>query len=161
MSLPENPPPLSFSFWRNVSPGGALGDLIDVIRDAGPKRWRVGLLAVGCTTLIFSPILREEHRIEPRLPQITYINSWRADRSDAEIRAGNLLFQRAQRKLDAEQARNEQEVKDLYKALGRASGMDVDAIERQAKAEAAADKARAAHAAHAALTPAPAPVHAP
>ena len=29
-------------------------------------------------------------------------------------------------------------MKNIYKAIGRASGMDVDAIERKAKAEAAA-----------------------
>ena len=43
----------------------------------------------------------------------------------------------------AEQARREEEVRKIYKTIGRASGMDVDAIEKKAMAERAAEKARA------------------
>ena len=127
------------SFFRNVSPTGAVGDLAVVFRQAGPHRWRTLVAAVLAAAAIFSLLAREEHRIAPRLPTIVYINSWRADRSNAEIRAGNRAWHRAQEKLDAEQAARDEEVKGIYKAIGRASGMDVEAIDRQAKVDQAAD----------------------
>lgn len=133
-------PPTQLTFWRNISPGGAIGDLVAVFRQAGRHRWRTLALSIAVAAGIFSILAREEHRIPPRLPNITYINSWRADRSDAEIRAGNRAWHDAQAKLDAEQAERDREVKDLYKAIGRASGMDVEAIERKAKADQAAEQ---------------------
>lgn len=136
------------SIWKDVSPKGAVSDFIAVFRDAGPNRWRIALAAAGCTALTFSLMTREEHRIPQRLPTITYINSWREGRSDAEIKASNLANQKLKEREAAEAERDAQETRDLYKALGRASGMDVDAIEAKAKADdaaaAAAKKALAA-----------------
>jgi pyrimidine deaminase RibD-like protein len=129
------------SIWKDVSPKGAVSDFIAVFRDAGPNRWRIALAAAGCTALTFSLLTREEHRIPQRLPTITYINSWREGRSDAEIEAGNIANQKMKEKEAAEAARDAQETRDLYKALGRASGMDVDAIEAKAKADEATEAA--------------------
>jgi hypothetical protein len=132
------------SIWRNINPTGAVGDFIAVWRSAGRMRWRFMLLAIMVSGTLFSLIVREEHRIEPRPPEIIYITSWRADRSDAEILASNAANQRRQQLLAAEQAKRDALVKNIYKAIGRASGMDVDAIERQAKADSAASAAAAA-----------------
>jgi hypothetical protein len=119
-------------------------DFVAVFRDAGTNRWRIAL-AASCTALTFSMLTREEHRIPQRLPYITYINSWRDGRSDAEIKASNVANQKMKEKEAAEAERDAQETRDLYKALGRASGMDVDAIEAKAKAdEATAAAAKAA-----------------
>lgn len=145
------------SFIANVSPTGAISDLAEVFRQAGPRRWRTLVAAVLVAAGIFSILAREEHRIAPRLPTITYINSWRADRSDGEIRATNKAWQKAQTRLDAEQAARDEEVRKIYKAIGRASGMDVEAIERQA----AADRAAEAKALDAKLGRAPAASPAP
>ena len=131
------------SIWRNVNPTGAIADFIAVWRSAGRMRWRFMLLALVVSGILFSGIVREEERIEPRPPQIDYITSWRADRSEAEILATNAANQRRQKQLAAEQAARDEKVKNIYKAIGRASGMDVDAIERQAKADAAASAAAA------------------
>ena len=149
------------SFFKQVTPTGAISDLVFVFRQAGPHRWRTAGLAILSALAIFSLVAREEHRIAPRLPTITYINSWRADRSDAEIRAGNIAWQRAQAKLDAEQAARDEEVKGIYKAIGRASGMDVEAIDRKAKADKAAEqRALDAKLAAPAAAPSPAPADA-
>lgn len=131
------------SYWRNINPTGAIGDFVTVFRQARGYRWRFALLAVVCTAMVFSLIVFEEARIEPRPPEIIYINSWRPGRSDAEIHASNLVNQQRKEREAAEQAVRDQQVKDIYKALGRVSGMDVDAIEAKAKADAAAE-ARAA-----------------
>lgn len=131
----------SNSFWRNVSPGHALGDLLTVFRQAGPMRWRFALLAAATSVSLFWLFWREETRIPPRLPHITYITVFRPGRTDAEIRQSNWENQRRKERLAAEQAKRDQEVKDIYKAIGRVSGMDVDAIERQAKADETASAA--------------------
>lgn len=125
-------------FAQRFNPTDAVSDFKAVYAQAGPNRWRYMALAAAMTTLVFSLVVFEEHRILPRPPEITYINSWPADRSDAEIRASNIAHQRRKEAEQAEQARREEEVRGIYKTIGRLSGMDVDAIERRAKAEQAA-----------------------
>ncbi|MDE1918486.1 MAG: hypothetical protein KGJ57_19755 [Sphingomonadales bacterium] len=136
------------SIWKDVSPKGAVTDFAAVFRDAGPRRWPIALAAAACTMITFSLLTREEHRVPQRLPTITYITSWHAGRTDAEIEASNIANQKLKEKEEAEAARDAQETRDIYKAIGRASGMDVDAIEAKAKADdaaaAAAKKAAAA-----------------
>ena len=144
------------SYWRNINPTGAIGDFIAVFRQAGSNRWRFALLALASTGAAFSLIIWEEARIQPRPPEIIYINSWRPGRSDAEIRASNIANQKKKEREEAEQAERDAEVRHIYKVLGRASGMDVDAIEAKAKADAAAEaKAAEAKAAAAKATPVP------
>ena len=137
-------------FWRKFNPAGAVADFIAVWHQAGRARWLFMGLAAITTIGIFSMIVREETPIPPRLPQITYINSWSADRSEAEILASNRVNQAAKDDLAARQAAADAEVRHIYKVIGRASGMDVDAIERQARADDARD-AEAAKAKQAAL----------
>jgi len=132
------------SIWRNINPAGAIGDFIAVWRSAGRMRWRFMLLAIMASGTLFSLIVSEEERIEPRPPEIFYITSWHANRSEAEILASNAANQVRQKRLAAEQAQRDLEVKNIYKAIGRASGMDVDAIDRQAQADQAASAAAAA-----------------
>jgi hypothetical protein len=126
------------SIWQNMNPTGAVADFIAVWRSAGRLRWRFMLLALAVMATLFSPLVREEERIEPRPPHIEYITSWRANRSEAEILASNTVNQRRKVQMAAEQAKRDQAVKNIYKSIGRASGMDVDAIDRQATAEQAA-----------------------
>lgn len=129
------------SIWKNVDPVGAIADFRTVFQQAGKNRWRIAALAAAATIGLFSLMFQEEHRILPRPPQITYITSWEAGRSDAEIAASNVANQRYQDQLRAEQAKREEEVREIYKKIGRMSGMDVDEIERKAEAERAAEKA--------------------
>lgn len=135
--------------WRDVSPGGAIGDFMTVFRLAGKNRWRNALLAALPPLGIFVIFANEEVRGLPPPPKVTYITSWRADRSEAEILKSNIENQNLQDRLEAEQARREAEVREIYKTIGRYSGMDVDAIEKKAAAERAAEAARkAGEAAH-------------
>jgi thymidylate kinase len=129
------------SIWREATPFGAIGDLITVFKQAGPNRWRFAFLAMLPPLGIFWTFASEEVRIPPPKPKITYITSFRPDRTDAEIIASNIANQIYQDKLRAEQAKREEEVREIYKKLGRMSGLDVDAIEAKAKAERAAEEA--------------------
>lgn len=125
--------------WRDVNPGDAISDLITVFRQAGPNRWRFMLLAAMPPLGIFLVFSQEELRGLPKPPHITYITSWRADRSDAEIRATNIVNQRRKERQAAEMAKREEAVRQIYRKIGEASGMDVAAIEKQAASERAAE----------------------
>jgi len=130
------------SFFRNVStPTTAIGDFITVFRNAGKNRWRVAVAAAIVTTAIFSVMWQEGGRGLPRPPQITYIRVWDPHRTEAEIIASNIANQKRKDILAADLARREELRRDMYKTLGRMSGMDVDAIEKKAAAERAAEKA--------------------
>jgi len=129
------------SFWRNVHPAGAIGDFITVWKEAGARRWPFVALALSTTLGVFYMIAAESWKGPPPRPTVVYINSWTADRSDAEIARTNAENQRLQDELAAEQAKRDAKVKDIYRTIGKASGMDVDAIEKKAREDAAREKA--------------------
>jgi hypothetical protein len=125
------------SFFRDVSFSGAASDLIAFLRIKRQHRWLLMLLACAPPAFIVTLFNLDVLQIsEPGPPEIIYVESWPADRSIKEIVASNL----ARQKVEDEQ---EAKVREAYKALGRASGMDVDRIEREAE-EARAKKAAAA-----------------
>lgn len=131
------------SFWSDISPTGAASDLLQVWRE-NPHRWQVLAVASAMTFILMWVFVPESQRVEPRRPTVTYITSWSADRTEEEIIASNLANQQLQDRLDAEAAAREERRKELYRALGRATGLDVDAMEREIAEEEAAEAARAA-----------------
>ena len=132
------------SFLRNFNPAGAIGDFRAVFRDAGPARWRYAALAALCSFSTFGIMALTQNWVgERRLPQITYINSWPADRTEAETKAFIAANQKKKEAREQEQAASDAEARKLWMAVGKASGMDVEAIKRKADADAATDKAKA------------------
>ncbi len=129
------------SYWRNINPTGAIADFRTVFEQAGRNRWRFAFLAALTTLGIFSIMMQESWKKPRPKAEITYITSWRADRSDAEITASNIANQKRKEARAAEQAKREEAVRNIYKTIGRASGMDVAAIELQAQADRAAEAA--------------------
>ena len=127
--------------WREASKGGALADFRSVFRDAGPSRWRFAALALMTTLGVFWTIAGESWKGARPLPEITYITSWPEDRTEAETLAFIKENQRRKEIREAYEAAAREEERNLYKALGRASGMDVDSLEKKAAAERAADQA--------------------
>lgn len=131
------------SFLRNVSsPRGMVEDFVEVYRQAGKNRWRIGVAAAACTIAVFSVMWSEGGRGLPKPPSVTYITVWDPHRTREEIVASNIANQRRKERLAAEQAKREAEVRDIYRTIGRASGMDVEAIEKKAAADRAAEAAR-------------------
>lgn len=126
-------------YWRRVTPTGAVTDFFAVWRQAGRNRWRIAALAGACTAAIFSVMWQQEAKGPHPPPKVTYITSWHADRTDEEIIASNIANQQRKEQLAAEQAKRDAEVREIYKALGRMAGMDVERIEREAQAERAAE----------------------
>lgn len=129
------------SFWRNISPKGAIGDFVEVWSRPTPYRWQILGLAMAMTFTIFAIAIPESQRGEPARPTVTYITSFAPDRADDEIIASNLANQRRKEELAAQQEAAAERRRDLYRALGRATGLDVDEMERKIAAEEAADRA--------------------
>ena len=132
------------NYLKNIRPGGAIADFRTVYRDAGPNRWRYVVLAALCTIGTFGiMVVTQNWKGERQLPEITYINSWPADRTEAETKAFILANQKKKEADAAREAAYAKDAQDLWMAVGKASGMDVDAIKRQAEADKAAAQAKA------------------
>jgi hypothetical protein len=131
------------SFWRHISPRRGVEDFVNEWRRPQPYRWRALGLAVAMTFALMMMLIPENQRVEPAKPQITYINSWRADRTDAEIIASNIENQRRQEELEAIYERRAELRKKLYRELGRATGLDVDEMEREIARQEMAERAAA------------------
>lgn len=129
------------AYWRNVHPAGALSDFISVWRSAGKRRWPFVAAALATTLGVFNVIVQESWKGPLPRPKVVYINSWTADRTDAEIKRDIIANQKLQDRLAAEQAVREAKVREIYRTLGKVSGMDTDAIERKAAEDAAREKA--------------------
>lgn len=122
-------------FFRNVSPVRAIRDLWQILGAPSEYRLRSLALAMLVTLGIFSVMWQQGGRGLPRPPEVIYFESWRADRSDAEIIAGNIeATKRAKADAAAEEARAE-DVRKMYKAVGAATGLDTEAMDRQGKAD--------------------------
>lgn len=128
------------SIFRGIDVMGSGSDLLRYLRTPRQHRWLLALIA--CAPPAFIVLLFNLDILEvskPGEPEITYIQSWPANRSAKEIIESNI----ARQKVADEQ---EERSREAYKALGRASGMDVDRIEREAneaRAKAAKEKAAA------------------
>lgn len=131
------------SFWRRISPRHAVQDFANEWRQPAPHRWKVLGVSVAATFFIGMMFVPKSQRIQPRPPEVTWITSYAADRTDDEIAASNLANQRRQDEIAARLAKREEIRKNLYRELGRATFVDVDAMERKIAEEEAAAKAAA------------------
>jgi len=127
-------------YWQHVRPIGMIADFREVWKQAGSNRWRIAALAAACTFGVFYLMTQQGGSAPHPPPEVTYITSWRADRSIEEIRASNLRNQQIKDVLAAEQAVRDEEVKGIYRTLGEISGMDVKKIEAEAAAERKAEE---------------------
>jgi hypothetical protein len=135
------------SYWQKINPSGAVSEFVSVFRDAGPKRWPIAALSALLTVGILSVMTWESWRIPRALPEITYITTFPEDWTPAESKAFRDSNQKLKEQRAAAEAQYEAEGRKLWESLGRASGMDVDAIKKKAEAErvaaAAAEAAKA------------------
>jgi hypothetical protein len=126
------------------NPASGIADFWNEIRRPQPYRWPIlivsslpvaGMLYWGVNSTTYG---------EPERPKIEYITTLDEARTDAQIAAENRANQELKDLRAAEEARIAEAKRNMYKALGAAAGMDVDAIERKAAAERAAEEAAAA-----------------
>ena len=128
------------SNWRRISPRGAVSDFIEEWRRPQPYRWQILGLAVAITFAMMVFLIPDSQRIPPARPEVTYITTWQEGRTDEEIAASNAANQarteEAARLAEERQARR----REAFRALGKASGFDVDELERQYSEDAPAQE---------------------
>lgn len=116
-------------FFKDVSFRTAGSDLIGFLRTSGSHSpWLFLAACVPTAIIMYTFYLDSLDKAKPPPPTVTYFESWPATRSIEESKA---WIAERQKKKDEFRARE----KEAYKAFGRAVGMDVDRIEREAKAE--------------------------
>lgn len=127
-----------------LNPVGGIQDFWSEFRRPNPYRWPIlGLSLLMTGTLLYGFVVQKDY-LPPAKPKVTYISTFDPNRTEAEIIASNIANQKRKDELARQIAKFEEEKREAYRALGRASGMDVDKIEADAaterQREAAAEK---------------------
>ncbi|TCM18016.1 hypothetical protein EDF56_105365 [Novosphingobium sp. PhB165] len=128
-------------YWKDVSPTGMLADFRAVWKEAGQNRWRIAAVSAACTFGVFYMMAMQEGKGPHPPPKVTWISVLPEHQTDAEILASNVANQKRKEAWAAEMAQRDKDVREMYKVIGRYSGMDVDKIAREAEADEAAQKA--------------------
>lgn len=122
---------------------GGVADLWHEIRRPQPYRWPILAASCGLTGLLMYSFTQERVVVPPAPPEVVYITSFAPDRTDEEIIASNLENQETkearQRLLEAQIERR----REMYRALGQATGIDTDAMEAEIAEERAREEAAA------------------
>lgn len=121
-------------------PRGGVADFWAVFRQPNPYRWPILLVSAVITGSLMWLVTHETIYAPPERPTVTYITTFAEGRSDAEIAAANAENQRVQDALNRLAAEREEATKEIYRELGRATGLDVDAMEARIRAEEAAER---------------------
>lgn len=143
------------SFWQKINPKRAAKDFAGEWSQPSPHRWPVLGVAMAITFTMFWTLVPEDQRGFMPRPAVIYITSWDSHRTDEEIIASNLENQKRKDERAILIAARDERRKDLYRSLGRATGIDVEEIEADIKATEAAD-AKAAAGGEEASSPQPA-----
>lgn len=122
-------------FFRRISPKRAVEDFADHWNHPTPHRWPIVGVAFAATFSLFMLFIPESQRVEFQSPEVIYITTWDEGRSEAEIIASNCANQRIKDYIEQRLAQREELRRDIYKALGRATFVDVEEMERAAEAE--------------------------
>jgi hypothetical protein len=125
------------AFFKDVSFRNAGSDLVGFLRTSGRHSpWLFLAACVPTAIIIYTFYLDSIEKGTPPPREIIYVESWPGTRSIEESKAA---IAERQKLKDETRARE----KEAYKAFGRAVGMDVDKIEREAQSEQEAQKASA------------------
>lgn len=126
------------------NPSSGIADFWNQIRRPQPYRWLFLAMSILPVAGMLYWGMNSTSYGQPERPKIEYITTLDEARTDAQIAAENRANQELKDLRAAEEARIAEAKRNMYKALGKATGMDVDAIERKAAAERAAEEATAA-----------------
>lgn len=127
-------------FLRSISPRRAVKDFAGHWEQPTPHRWPILGVACAATFAVFMLFIPESTRIVPPEPDLIYITTFDENRTRAEIIASNCANQELQ---DSIRARLEQRAelrRDIYRALGEATFVDVDAMEAEVEEQRRAER---------------------
>jgi hypothetical protein len=134
------------------NPANGLADFWNEFRRPNPHRWPILALSIAPVAgMLYWGVTGTTAYAEPERPKINYITTLDPTRTDAEIAAEIRANEEIKALRNAEEERLAAKKREVYKALGKATGMDVEKIEREAEAERAAEKAAKATQAQAAV----------
>lgn len=139
--VPGSPYNASMRTHSRFNPAPGLTDFWTQIRRPQPYRWPILGLSILPAAMVLYWAIGSTVYGEPERPKVTYITTLDPTRTDAEIMAENSANQEVKDLRAAQVERIATRKRELYKALGTAAGMDVETIERKAKAERAAKEA--------------------
>ena len=117
---------------------GGIGDFWNEIRR--PQPYRIPILIASCAFPAFMLYFFAQERVfvPPAAPDVVYITTFAPDRSEDDIVASNLENQERKEARERLFEARMQKRREMYRALGQATGIDTDKME----AEIAAEKAR-------------------
>lgn len=125
------------------NPVGGASDFWNEFRKPQPYRLPILLVSVAIPLFGVYLLTGERYMIPLERPEVTFITSYAPGRSDAEIMASNVANQERKEAEAAYRAELEEQAREGYRALGRATGLDVDEMEREALAEQRREEATA------------------
>ncbi|WAT17586.1 hypothetical protein OZN62_11750 [Aurantiacibacter sp. MUD11] len=126
-------------FFRRVSPRRAVEDFHQQWKQPTPHRWPILGVAVAATFCVFMLFIPDSERVKPERPEVMYISTLDESRSEAEIIASNCANQAFKDELQARLDASAERRREMYKALGRATFIDVDEMEAEIEARRAAE----------------------
>lgn len=128
------------SFLRMVSPKRAIVDLWQYIGAPSEFKWRSFVMAACVTGGIAYVMIQQEGRGLPHPPKVIYFESLAPDRTDKEIIAGNIAATKKARAEEAEEEARREDIRQMYKAVGAATGLDTQKMYEDGKKEREAEK---------------------
>lgn len=128
------------AFFRNVSPRRAIADLWQVLGAPSEYRTIALVLAAMVTGGIFFVMSNQGGRGLPHPPKVIYFPSFLEGRTDEQILAENRAATAKARAEEAEEEASAERVRQMYKAVGNATGVDTKTAYEEGKAEREADR---------------------
>ena len=104
-------------FFARLSPVRAYKDLRFFLAQRHPYELGFLFAAIAITGFFLYAFMRNDYVAPPYQPQIIYVQQWRADRTDAEIKAQQAIDKIDQDKLIAEHKAAEEATKAQYRKL--------------------------------------------
>ncbi|MBX7541269.1 hypothetical protein [Qipengyuania sphaerica] len=118
---------------------GGIADFWSEWKKPTPHRWPILGASLLMTGIVLGWLTQEVYYYPPQQPEVTYITTFAEGRSDEEIRQSNIENQRLKDEREAEEQRRLELRRDLYRAVGAASGLDVEEMEAEIRADEAAE----------------------
>lgn len=128
------------AFFRNVSPRRAIADLWQVLGAPSEYRTIALVLAAMVTGGIFFVMSNQGGRGLPHPPKVIYFPSFLEGRTDEQILAENRAATARARAEEAEEEASAERVRQMYKAVGNATGVDTRTAYEEGKAEREAER---------------------
>jgi hypothetical protein len=132
------------SLLSRFNPTSGVVDFWQEFRKPNPYRWPILLASMIPIGVLFYWLSSETFYKDPERPEVVYITTFDPNRTDAEIIASNEANQEVKELRAAREAEVEQRKRELYMALGAATGMDVETIAAEADAKREAEAAEEA-----------------